>query len=70
MYHHTILYSTNIDLDLSCNIIGNDRHNRRMKQKAKSWIPPSLNWFKWNTDASRIEAKKVTTISYVCKDDQ
>lgn len=32
------------------------------------WQPPPVGWLKWNTDASRIDKKRSTTISYVSRD--
>lgn len=37
-------------------------------RKTKVDTPPK-NWFKWNTDACRLESKRSTTISYVYRED-
>lgn len=36
--------------------------------KVKHWDPPLVKWLKWNIDASSLEARHTSTISYVCKD--
>lgn len=36
-------------------------------RKSKVWQPPPAELLKWNINASRIEQKQSTTISYVCK---
>lgn len=65
-----MLYNRNDYMDPLRIFTGDHQYSPRVKSFKISWKPPALNWLKWSTDASRIAAKKSTTIAYVCRDDK
>lgn len=38
--------------------------------KCTNWIAPPSDWFKWKTNAFRIESQKSSTMTILCRDDQ
>lgn len=60
--------NTNMD-SLSCSI-GDQLYKPREKFQKTSWKPPPIIRLKSNTDASQIIAKRMTTISSLCRDDK
>lgn len=65
--YHTVLYNNNTNIDPLRFCAGSYWYCPRKKNIITFWNPPFLNRFKWNTDASRVEAKKSRTINYVCR---
>lgn len=63
-----ILYNKSTNLNCLDDFAGSKVSNAGKIHKIKHLDPPSVGWLKWNTDASRIRAKCISTISYACKD--
>lgn len=63
-----ILYNKSGNLDFIDEFVGSKVLDAGKIHKVKHWGPPPTGWLKWDTDASRIGAKRTSTISYVCKD--
>lgn len=49
-------------------VVGSEVKNASHTYKVKHWKPPPVGWLKWNTEASRLEARHTRTINYVSKD--
>lgn len=66
--YHTRFYIKKRKPWFSINIARQNQHSKRKKKNIKCWSPsPALNCIKCNTDASRIDTKRATTIKFVCR---
>lgn len=68
VFHDTILYSKNTNLNVSINIVGFNVVNAGKVFKVKYWDPLFVGWLEWNTDPCRITATHTTKINYVGRD--
>lgn len=70
MFCYTGFYNKKANMEPISYSIGNKLYKLRAKFLKTVSKPPHFPWLKWNTDASRILAKGLTTVSYVCKDNK
>lgn len=64
-YTHTIQYEKTNNVFLQENNACQRHEQGKNRYKNQNWRHPPNNWFKWSTDASRLDFTNSTTIRYV-----
>lgn len=68
MYHATILYNKNTNKVNQDNVSCMIGQKKSQQNSFNNWAPPSADWLKLRTDASRITDRQSTTIRIACRD--